>query len=73
VGYVPCEIHHLRHGMGMSQRNDNFHVIGLCPRHHRTGGWGVAFHAGSREFQRQFGTETQLLEEVKALLELREE
>ena len=32
------EIHHLREGMGMGQRNDYLNAIPLCPIHHRTGG-----------------------------------
>ena len=70
--FRPAEIHHLRHGMGMGQRNSHFNVIPLCEKHHRTGGHGVAFHGGSREFQRIYGHETVLLDEVQALLELSE-
>jgi hypothetical protein len=33
-------------GTGLSVRADNFHVIPLCHAHHRTGGYGVAIHAG---------------------------
>lgn len=37
LGYpdVPAEIHHLREGAGMAQRQSNFIVIPLCPLHHR--------------------------------------
>lgn len=53
LGTTPCEIHHLRHGMGMGQRNNNKMVIGLCPEHHRgaTGYHGL----GRREFERVYG------------------
>lgn len=61
---MPCEIHHLRHGMGMGQRNSHFNAIGLCPNHHRTGGYGVAFHAGKKAFEKKFGTEIELLEKT---------
>jgi hypothetical protein len=27
----PAEIHHIRHGQGMSQRASNYEVIPLCP------------------------------------------
>jgi hypothetical protein len=40
----PCEIHHIRTGMGTTRAN-HFQVIGLCAAHHRTGGYGVAIHA----------------------------
>ena len=63
-----CEIHHLRTGVGMGQRNDNNNVIGLCPEHHRTGGHGVAYHAGRLAFEANFGTELELLQKTKDLL-----
>ena len=63
----PAEIHHLRAGMGMGQRSAD--VIPLCPEHHRTGGHGVAFHAGRKTWETQFGTETELLQETQKLLE----
>lgn len=62
---MPCEIHHLRSGMGMGQRNSHFNTIGLCPRHHRTGGYGVALHAGQKAFHANFGTEEELLSKVQ--------
>lgn len=33
-GPTPAQIHHLREGMGMAQRNSNYVVIPLCDRHH---------------------------------------
>lgn len=33
---------------GVFVRADNFHVIPLCHTHHRTGGHGVAIHAGRK-------------------------
>lgn len=33
-GATPAQIHHLREGVGMAQRNSNFLVIPLCDRHH---------------------------------------
>ena len=65
---MPCEIHHLRQGMGMGQRNSHFNVIGLCHKHHRTGGYGVAIHAGQKEFEKNFGIENFLLEKTNNLL-----
>lgn len=65
---MPAEIHHVRSGMGMGQRNTNFNVIPLCHKHHRTGGHGVALHAGKKTFEEKFGTELELLERVKGLI-----
>lgn len=57
----PAEIHHIREGQGVSQRASNFLVIPLCPSHHRSGGEGVAYHAGQRTWQSLYGTELELL------------
>lgn len=63
LGYqdTPAEIHHLREGQGMSQRASHYLAIPLCAGHHRTGGKGVALHAGQREFEALYGTELDLL------------
>lgn len=60
------EIHHVRMGNGMGQRSDHFSVLPLCHRHHRTGGHGVAFHAGKLTWEAEFRTEAELLAEVRA-------
>ncbi len=62
----PAEIHHLRRGVGLSQRSTD--AIPLCPDHHRTGGHGVAFHAGPRAFELAHGTEDELLAKTQTLL-----
>ena len=61
----PAEIHHIRSGVGKGQRASNFEVLPLCPLHHRLGGWGVAFHAGSKKWQELYGAEKALLEQVE--------
>lgn len=33
-GYVAAQVHHLREGMGMAQRNSNYVVVPLCDTHH---------------------------------------
>ena len=70
LGYEdsPAEIHHVRIGNGMSQRNHN-KIIPLCPLHHRLGGYGVAIHAGQKIFEKRYGTELHLMEQTKKLLE----
>jgi hypothetical protein len=64
------EIHHLRTGQGAGQRASNYDTIGLCPLHHRLGGYGVAIHAGQKEWEKRYGTETDLLTQTKQLLAL---
>ena len=68
-GQSPAEIHHIRSGKGMAQRASNYEVIPLCPIHHRNGGHGVAVHAGIETWQERFGTEVELLEQVKEMLQ----
>lgn len=65
---TPAELHHIRTGQGLAQRSPEFEVIPLCPTHHRTGGYGVAVHAGRRSWEATHGTERDLLVQVLALV-----
>lgn len=67
-GYTAPHIHHIRHGAGLSQKSDWTKAIPLCPNHHQQGGYGIALHAGQKEFERRYGTEESLLEFVTQLL-----
>ena len=60
----PAELHHPRFASGASQRASDWLVIPLCPGHHRTGGHGVAIHAGQQTFEKNYGTEADLLAQV---------
>ena len=53
---------------GMAQRASHFDVLPLCHVHHRTGGHGVAFHAGQEAWEAKFGTERELLAAVRGLI-----
>lgn len=59
---TPAEIHHIRDGVGMSQRSSHFHAIPLCAHHHRLGNDSI--HAGRSLFEEKYGTESELLLEV---------
>lgn len=61
---APAEIHHPRFVCGMSQRASHWLAIPLCPRCHRTGGFGVAIHAGQQEFEKNYMSEQDMLAEV---------
>ena len=63
----PAEIHHV--GTYMGGGRDNKKVIPLCPIHHRNGGYGVAIHAGKKEFERLYGSEQDMLDETLMRLE----
>lgn len=69
-GETPAEIHHCSSGTGFSVRADNYHVIPLCHTHHRTGGHGIAIHAGRQTWEQCFGTELKLLNQVNVELGL---
>lgn len=68
--HTPAAIHHIRAGQGMSQRAGHFEVIPLCSLHHQNGGHGVAIHAGQRTWESLYGTERELLIQVRSLLGL---
>lgn len=62
----PSEIHHIREGMGMGQRNSHYKTIPLCAQHHRHG--VNAIHQSKTLFTQEFGTELELLEMVNEQL-----
>jgi PHP family Zn ribbon phosphoesterase len=68
MGKTPATLHHPRRGAGMGKRASHFDVIPLCPMHHQNGGHGVAIHAGQKTWEKNFGTETELLEQVREML-----
>lgn len=63
-GPTPAELHHPRAGQGTGQKASHMDVIPLCPTHHRTGGHGVAIHAGQKTWEAKFGTEAELLAQI---------
>ena len=71
LGCICCgrtpELHHPRFDVGLSQRGDDMDVIPLCPEHHRYG--KISIHLGKKEFVKRFGTEKELVEKVKRMLE----
>lgn len=68
-GFSPCEIHHIRSGTGAGRKSHWSKAIGLCPNHHRLGGYGIAIHAGIDGFEQAIGmTEVELLQKQLELL-----
>ena len=65
---LPAELHHPLEGAGMGAKNPDEDCIPLCHKHHRTGGKGVAIHAGQEQWEGLFGTEAELLEKRNELL-----
>jgi hypothetical protein len=58
----PAQVHHCETHMGGGR--DHLQVIPLCVGHHTSGGYGVALHAGKKAFERNHGTEQDLLSET---------
>lgn len=55
----PANVHHIRSGMGMGQRNNDFHSIPLCHHHHQ-GAEGI-HHLGTKQWQERYAPEEELL------------
>ncbi len=69
AGYpeTPAEIHHIRDvGLGLGVRNDHANTLPLCPNHHR-GNDGV-HGMGRKAWEKRFGTQWELLEQVRKIL-----
>lgn len=66
LGETPAAIHHVE---GKTKPGVHFLVLPLCSLHHQNGGYGVALHAGKKEFERRYGTEYELLEKVNELIQ----
>ena len=67
--FVPSEIHHTQ---GKTKVNAHFLVLPLCFQHHREGtmkGLWVSRHPWKKEFEKRYGTEQELLDQVKEILD----
>lgn len=64
--YSPAAIHHIE---GKTKEGAHFKVLPLCGAHHQTGGYGIALHAGKKEFERKHGTEYELLDKTNELIQ----
>ena len=64
--YSPAAIHHVD---GKTKPGAHMRVLALCGRHHQTGGYGVALHAGRAEWERRHGTQEELLADIGARIE----
>lgn len=64
---TPCEIHHIRDvGLGLGVRNSHTNTLPLCPLHHR-GNKGI-HGMGRKAWEPIYGTQWELLEQVKGIL-----
>lgn len=62
----PANAHHIRAGNGLSQKASDYETIPLCHFHHQ-GKEGI-HTVGTRVWQMRFGTEIDLLEKTRRLL-----
>ncbi len=65
---MPAEIHHITTARGFGGRASNDNVLPLCPFHHRLGNIGQAVHSGVKTWEKNFGSQLDLVEKVKSLL-----
>ena len=65
--FVPAEIHHTQ---GKTKSESHFKVLPLCYEHHRGGSEEepISRHPWKRRFEKEYGTERELLELVGDLL-----
>jgi hypothetical protein len=76
LGDTPAEIHHLRDGYGRGQRAPHTETLPLCAIHHRIGDGTpkyqgqIAYHKSPKDFERRYGTERELLAQVRRELAL---
>jgi hypothetical protein len=63
----PAECHHIGNKT-LGKKASNRDIIPLCPIHHRSGNNGVAVHSGRKSFEKNFGTEQELLNQTLELL-----
>ena len=59
-------IHHIRKHTGLSLRPSHYQTIPLCPQHHNMGNESI--HLNKKVFIKKFGTEQDLLYEVKEII-----
>lgn len=59
--YRYAEFHHIRR---YGSPKNHMKGIPLCPEHHRTGGHGVAIHAGKKTWEERYGVQEDLMEEA---------
>lgn len=67
----PACLHHPRGAKfetGTGKKSDWKDLLPLCPNHHQYGGFGVAFHAGKKTWEKNFGTQEELIKRRNELL-----
>tara|TARA_R110001632_G_scaffold83617_10_gene185004 strand:+ start:2151 stop:2450 length:300 start_codon:yes stop_codon:yes gene_type:complete len=69
LGETPAVPHHISNN-SMGMKSSNYEVIPLCPVHHTDGGYGVAVHQGRVQWEANFGTEQELLDQTMEWLNL---
>lgn len=65
--FTPAELHHIRK-LATSKVRKKSPAIPLCSKHHLTGGYGTALHAGEKAFEANYGSIMGMLEEVEGMI-----
>ena len=68
LGYVPAEIHHI---IGKTKKDCHMKVLPLCFDHHRRGNDSepISRHPWKKRFEKAYGTEESLLQDVENILQ----
>lgn len=64
----PAIIHHITGNKSLSQKNPHSETIPLCPKHHKDHGHGISLHDGVKTWEAKYGTQRELLEQVREML-----
>lgn len=65
--WSPAEPHHYRK-LVTSKKRKKAPIIPLCHNHHNAGKYGISVHAGEKEFEKQYGKQSDMLIRLDAIL-----
>lgn len=70
LGDTPATLHHVRNHTGLALKGSDYDVIALCKIHHQ-GQYGSEFgyHHSPKAFEEKYGTQQELLEQMKEKVE----
>ena len=59
---------HHKTGAGMGMKASDYDTFTLCLSHHTAGGYGVAIHAGTVEWERKYNTQDYFIKQTQTRL-----
>jgi hypothetical protein len=58
---APASLHHPRFAGAAGRKSSDWLQVPLCPKHHQSGGYGVAIHAGQSTWEKNYHPEPELV------------